>query len=181
MYGFLDEGEGIIKGAPYLAAGCVFVASAAEEFGRHLVAWEVIDAAEGEADARVLGVFAKEDGELHAEDLEGEVDEAFGVAIEDAEAASFGVGEGHDSGVGFLPYVELDVEHVAHELHAVRAIGEENVAVDFVFVDAEAEEEADELVDLGTGAGVGEGAGVGHHASVEADGFVVGEEGDSRG
>jgi len=183
--GFLDEGESLVHRAPDFASGSVLVASATEELGGQFIAGEVINGTQADADAGVLGVFTQEDGQFYAQDLQGEVDETFGVAVEDAEAAALGVGEGHDGGVGLLPDIEFYVEHIALELHAVGAVGEEDVAVDFVFVDATAEEDADELEDLRAGTGVGEGAGVGHHAGVEADGFVVGEgrrgEGDGEG
>lgn len=181
LNGFLDEGKGFVHSTPDLAAGCVLVASTAEELGGHFVAGEVVNGTEGYADAGVLCVLAEEDREFHSQDLQGKVDEAFGVTVEDAKTATLGVGKGHDGGVRLLPDIELHVEHVAHEFHAVGAVGEEDIAVDFVLVDAELKEDADELKDFGAGAGVGEGAGVGHHAGVKGGGFVVGEEGDSGG
>lgn len=68
--GFLDEDDGFVHSAPYFAAGCVFVASAAEEFGRHLVAWKVVNGTERDTDTGVLGIFAKEDREFDAKNLE---------------------------------------------------------------------------------------------------------------
>lgn len=82
--------------------------------------------------------------------------------------------------MSFLPDIEFYVKHIAHEFHAVGAIGIEDVAVYLVFVDVKAEEEADEFVNLRAGTGVGEGSSVGHHARVERDGFVVGKEGEGR-
>lgn len=174
--GTAEEFHGLVDGALQATSGGILVASAIEEAGRHLVAWEVVDATQGELDkARVLGVLADEGREAHALYLKGHIDNTLGVAVLHSQPAAFLIGEGHEGGVHSRQYRHLDIQEVAHKAHAVGGGGPEDIAVDAVLVDTTRKEVADAFVDDATGGGIGEGSGVGHHTGIEACCLVLGK------
>ena len=152
------------------------MATTVEEAGRHLVAGEVVHTAQRELDeTRVLSILADEDGETHALNLQGHVDDTLRVAVLNAKHAAFLIGQSHYRGIHAGNGLHLHIEHVAHKAHAVGGRGPEYIAVDAVLVYATCQEQGDALVDNATRGGVGKGAGVGHHAGIEADRLVHGK------
>ena len=148
------------------------MASAVEEAGRHLVAWEIVHTAQGELhEAGVLGVLADEGRKAHALNLQGHVDNALRVAVLDAEHTALLIGERHDGGIHAGDGLQLHIEQITDQTHAVGRGGPEDVPVDAVLVYATRQEQGDTLVDDASRGGIGEGTGIGHHARVEAGGL----------
>ena len=174
--GCFDFLDGFLDGALQLAAAGILVSASIKELRCHLVAREVAYAAKAQLHgARVFRVLVDKDAELDAEHREGDVDEAFRVAVLDLEAPSFLVGERHDGSVAVVQDFHVDVEQVALQSQTRFGSRIEDVAVDLVLVDALCQQAADEFID-GRAVGVErEGTRVAHHGGVEANGFCLGD------
>jgi len=174
--GGLDFLHCFVHRALELATAGILVAAAEEEARRHLVAREIIDAAETELhDAWMLCILVDKDTEAHAKHRQGDVDKSLGVAVLCLEEAPLFIGERHDGSVAVVQDLHVDVEQVALQTQPRLGSGPEDVAVDLVLVDAAGQQATDVLEDDRTVGVEGEGAGIAHHGGVEAGGFFQGD------
>ena len=120
----------------------------------------------------MLCVFVDEDAKLSAKHLQGDVHDAFCVAVLDFEAAALFVGEGDDGGIPVVQDFHVDVEQVALQPQSAFGSGPEDVAVYLVLIDSVGKEATDVLVDDGAIGVEGEGSCVAHHGAIEACGFL---------
>ena len=166
-------GDGIVEGAVETASGCVEVASALPILRGKAVAGEGAHAAERGVNLVLLGILAQEGREADSPYLQGQVDEALGVALVEAEALHLGTCEGDERGFLLGEEAHFLIEDIAHHAHAPLGIVVEDATVDVVLVDAMLEQAADDVEDVGTVRVEGEGARVGHHAAIEARGSLL--------
>lgn len=130
-----------------MAAAGVVVATPVEELFGHLIAGKIVHTAKAYLDApKMLGILRQENAELDTQNLQGQVDKTFRIAILDAETMALGVGQSHDAGVFLVREHHLYVEHVTHQLHALGRGGEKHVAVDAILVNTSAEEKTDAII-----------------------------------
>ena len=169
----LEVGNGFVEGAREAASGSIEVTSPAPVGGGKAVAGEDAHATERGMNHVLLRILAQEGGETDVAYLQGEVDEALGVALVEPEAFHLGTREGDERGFLLGEETHLLVEGIAHHAQAPLGVVVEDATVDVVLVDAVLEQTADDVEDVGTVAVEGEGARVGHHAAIEAGGCLL--------
>ena len=169
--GLFEEGDGLFESCEEFASGGVGMSAAVEDLGCPDVNGSVSLRAEGDADAGFGrpgfgSFFAHEDGIIHIGDLEGHVDQSFGIAYLIMIAVEFVGIEGDEGEVVVRIDAHLPIEGIAGETDAIGRVLIEDGIVDLVFLYSCAKQIGDDIIEFGAGGIVGKIARIRHQSCI---------------
>ena len=170
----MDDIDSLSHRAIEASARGIQMASTIEETSCHLIAGELVDRAQRHPNGLItLGIFTQRDAELQALDLQGHIDQSFGIALDEVELVQVVAIQRVVSSMALSVDHQTIAQYMAHEAQTVLAVVMVDVAVDLILVDVLGEQLADDEEDIWVVGIEGEASRIGHHATIDGNGIVL--------